>query len=201
MKIQRLIARCIAKDESAWNEFIRIFQGLVYNTVKLRLSRSNFQFQPQDVQDITQNIFLDIWIKDKLRQIKTRSKIKSWLCILSQNYAIDYIKKKDRFSYSLTSPLGSPDADTDVTLQDTLASDLPNPLDELQVTELKELLDKLLSELPAKQQLIMKLNIGYQKTHKEIALILGIPVNTVSSIIVRVKNKFRETLKEKGYNL
>lgn len=199
-RIERLVEKCIDKDKSAWDEFIRIFQNLVYQTVKLRLSRSNFQFEPQDLEDITQNIFLDIWEKDKLRQIKDHSRIRSWLCILSQNYALDYIRKKGKFTYRLSFPMDS-SFDTELTLEDILVSNLPNPIQEAEFNELKDTLDNLVNKLPARQQLIMKLNIFYQKTHKEIAQILGISVNSVSSIIMRVKQKFKRSLKEKGYNL
>lgn len=197
--IEKLIQRCIEKDRDAWDKFIKTFHDLVYQTVKLRFINSNFIFQPQDLEDVTQNVFLKIWQKDKLKQIRARSKVKAWLCIMSQNYAINYIRDKGKFNYRLSAPIG-PSLESGNTLENTLKSNSENPIQQAEFKELKVIIDNVIENLIPKHQLIIRLSTLYQKSHKEIAQILGISVNTVSSIIRRTKKKLKQKLEQEGYN-
>ena len=74
-----LIERCIKREEKAWSEFIDRFSGLVYYSARERLRRNSFSFSEQDIQDIVQNVFVDIWEKSRLAEVRDRDRIKAWL--------------------------------------------------------------------------------------------------------------------------
>ena len=90
----KLIELCIKREEKAWAEFIRRFSGLVYYSASRRLKRDGFHFNEQDIQDIVQNVFVEIWEKSKLAEVRERNKIQAWLSIVSQTRALNFMRKK-----------------------------------------------------------------------------------------------------------
>ena len=98
--VQGLVERCIQREEKAWGEFIEHFSGLLYYSARERLKRSGIAFGQQDLEDIVQGIFLEIWEKGRLEEIRERKKISAWLSIMAQTRALNYMRgKKERLLY------------------------------------------------------------------------------------------------------
>ena len=196
LTLKELVNRCISKDKSAWSEFVFRFRPLVERCARIRLSRHNFSHTIEDIKDIVQGVFLDIWEKNKLELVKDQDKISGWMSVVSQNAAISFIRSHAKFSRQR-----SVCADEDGGLNDIL-SILPsetNLAQELAKDDLAQAVDKLIAALEPREKLILKLNIQHSQTHKEIADFLNIPINTVSSILRRTMIGLREYLKKKGY--
>lgn len=176
-----LIERCIRREEKAWSEFIDKFTGLVYYSAKERLKRAGFNFSEQDVQDIVQNVFMEIWGKSRLIEVRDRHKIKAWLSIVGQRRALNFMRKKrERL-------LG----EDELFKVENIVSDKG----EESRMELVEELEKAMEGFSSKEKIILKLNIVHGKTHKEIADFMNMPINTVSTIIARRKETLRKLLK------
>ncbi len=172
------------------------FRPIVERSVRARLTRHNFSHTAEDIKDITQGIFLDIWENNKLALVKDEDRITGWLAVVSQNAAIDYIRSQAKFNRQR-----SVCVDEDGTLNDIL-NILPSEISlsrELAKEDLTEAVDKLIEVLEPREKLILRLNIQHNQTHKEIADFLNIPLNTVSSILRRTMISLRENLKKKGY--
>ncbi len=180
-------------------EFVKRFQGVATTAIKMRLRRWGCPFQLEDVKDIVQNVFLDIWERNKLEQVRDRDKIEGWLAIVSQNAAIDYIRHNSSFTNRLHTTIANPEGGEAVDLVDLIPSDAADPLEETSAAELKLVLDELINALPAREHLVITLNFLHEKTQREIAELLRIPVNTVSTIISRTKAKLKQELEKKGY--
>ena len=194
--LKELVNRCITKDKSAWSEFVLRFRPLAERCVRFRLSRHNFTCAIEDIKDIVQGIFLDIWEKNKLELVKDQDKISGWLSVVSQNAAISFIRSQAKFSRQR-----SVCADEEGGVNDIL-NILPSGTDlsrELAKEDLAEAVDKLIAVLEPREKLILKLNIQHNQTHREIADFLNIPINTVSSILRPPMIGLRENLKKKGY--
>jgi len=175
-----MIERCIKREEKAWLEFINRFSGLVYYSASQRLRRDGFRFNEQDVQDIVQNVFVDIWEKSKLVEVRERDKIQAWLSIVGQTRALNFMrKKKERLL-----------AEDELFKVENVVSD-NGEADRL---ELAEELETAIKPFEPREKIILKLNIIHGKTHKEIAKFMKIPINTVSTIIARRKKFLREIL-------
>jgi RNA polymerase sigma factor for flagellar operon FliA len=75
------------------------------------------------------------------------------------------------------------------------ASDLPSPIDELKVKELKEIISKALSELSEREQFVVSLYYYDELTLKEIAKVLGLTESRISQIhskaIIKLRAKLR----------
>jgi RNA polymerase sigma-70 factor (ECF subfamily) len=195
--IKSLIERCLAKDKEAWNEFVRRFRNLIYQSIRTRFSRTNFSYTTQDIEDVMQEIFLDLWERDKLEQVRDTQKIQAWLAIISQNRARDYMRQKV-YRMSRVSTFVD-DAVEDKDLLESLPSDGISVREELLNAELKSILDEIIESLSAKARLVIGLLYLHGKNHREIAQIMHLSTNTVSTIIRRAKIKIRDELIKRGY--
>lgn len=178
--IHDLIGRCIEREEKAWLEFIDRFSGLVYYSARERLKRNGYSFNEQDIQDIVQNVFIDIWEKSMLAEVKERHKIKAWLSITGQTRALNFMRKKKERLLS----------EEELFKVENIVSDKKEGYG----AELIEELEKAVENFPPREKIILKLNIVHSKTHKEIADFMNMPINTVSTIIARRKELLRKIL-------
>ncbi len=176
----RLVERCIRRDEKAWEEFIGRFSGLLYYSAQERLRRNGIAFSRQDIEDIVQGVFLEIWERGRLEEVRDRRKIKAWLSIMGQTRALNFVRKKRER----------------LLRQDELyrIDNLKVYKDEQVAGEVMEKLEGLIEELGAREKVILRLSIIHGKKHKEIARFMKLPINTVSTIIARRKKALKKSL-------
>lgn len=197
MTTAELLKRCIAKDRGAWDEFTGRFTPLVKRSVSYKLNKLNLGYSRDQVEDIAQEVFLLIWEKDKLSSVRDTSSLKGWLAIVSLNITSNYCKKHifssggRLLSLDEAKNFDSPGS----TLSEVLSSEKLSTLKTLEANELKEIIDKELSLLPAKQQLALKFNIYDGEKQHDIARIMNVPAGTVATLIKRGKETLREKLK------
>ncbi|MFA5388900.1 MAG: sigma-70 family RNA polymerase sigma factor [Candidatus Omnitrophota bacterium] len=175
-----LIERCIKREEKAWGEFIDKFSGLVYYSARERLRMGGFGFNEEDIRDIVQNVFVDIWEKSRLAEVRERNKISAWLSVVSQTRALNFMRRKKE---RLLKEEEIPGIDG-IIFEDGSGHR----------AELIEEIEKAVENFSPKEKIILKLNIIYGKTHREIADFMKIPVNTVSTIIARRKKFLKRKL-------
>ena len=109
MSEREFLRRCFKKDKAAWGEFVDRYSHLIYNYI-----HSVFRFRGLNpagdmVHELFQELFLNL-IKDnfqKLRQFKGRNNasLASWLRIVTINFCLDHLKKKQPPSFSLEDEL------------------------------------------------------------------------------------------------
>ena len=188
MSTEELIERCISKDACAWDEFIRQYQGLVRKAVYYRLNKG----LRNDVDDIVQEVFLGIWKDDKLSKIRDTSRLKGWLFIVTINLTASYGRlpcKKWKMTRSIHEKLSY---DKSATLEDTIASSLPDPARSAEIKETISCVEEGIGTLRMKERRALKLNIYDGQTQEEISEIMNIPANTAASLIRRAKIKVQE---------
>ncbi len=192
-----LVEKCVKRDIAAWAALTRKYSDLISISIINRLTKYAIETSRQDIEDIRQEILASLWKERKLEGVRNRRDISYWLSIVSGNAAIAYMRRKGAAfrdkRVSLFDKIGEKE------VMDLLPSTLAGPKDELIRTELSERMDKALEQLPTKERLIMKLSILHDKKHREIADILNIPVDTVSSHIRRAKDKLKKSLQENHY--
>lgn len=179
-----LIIRCINKEKEAWDVFVKRYAKLIYWAIKKRFNMSRFAFSEDDVQNIFQEMFLSIFKQDKLTQIKDSKMVCTWLAMVASNKTIDFMREKIRSSQRFVSD--------SLPLKDV--SSVNNLFDK----ETAGIIKNIINTLSDREKIIISLNLFEEKSHKEIGCILGMPVNTISTIISRAKVKLKEQLKDKG---
>ncbi|MFH1868022.1 MAG: sigma-70 family RNA polymerase sigma factor [Candidatus Omnitrophota bacterium] len=187
---EELISLCSEGNENAWKSFIDRFKALVFWAIRNKLSRESLSIEEADVDDIFQQTFSHIWCKNRLKYVKNPQAISSWLVIVSQNITADFLRKKRSFYKNYISE----------ELPKEAASPSSNPRSEVHNKQMHEVLEGLIADLPLKERRIMTLELFYDMKHREIANIMAIPINTVSTIIARIKEDLRAKLAKRGYN-
>lgn len=184
-----LVTRCINRDRLAWNKFVERFSPIIFWAIKKGLARFGFSYTRQDTEDIFQNVFVLLWEKEKLQQIRSRESITSWLAIVAVNCACNFFRKKgerplkDGFQ---PERLASPDCGKTGIAQANSGN-------------IDAILEHAFNYLSSREVIILKLNYLHNKTHQEIANLLNMPANSVSSIIKRTREKLKEKLKEQEW--
>ena len=196
MSDKELVSRCIQKDLLAWNEFVKRYSGLVYWAIENRLKKWDYLYRSEDIEEIYQNVFLSLWKKDKLEQVKSLDRIANWLVIVSGNEAVSYFR-----SQKLQLPPGAISIFEEIIVKDqvvTLADMLPffpkNPLTE---DEIEDTIAAQIEALTPKEKIILKLNALYGKKYREIAGIMGMPIGSVSTTLKNIKARLKKSLCKK----
>lgn len=158
-----LVIRLIDGDEDAFCELYAAYKNrLLYFAMKFVKSRDF-------AEDIFQDAFTIIW--QSRRFINPDASFSSYLYTIVRNRILNQIRDADK-EYTLKEQILSQAIDyTDDTKENILANDL------------REIINKALEKLTPRQREIFEMSREAQMSHKEIADVLGISVNTVQEHI------------------
>jgi len=189
-QIAAMVSRCIDGDEEAWEQFVRRYTGLVRHCVVSRMVAGGLVPHRHDVSDIVQDIFLALAGDDRrrLRSLRDRGRPEGWLCIVSRNVTIDWLRRRHPEKPTATGDLPerpAPGAD--------------NQRKELDRAQLRQALAELFEELSPRDRVILRLAHDHGLKMREIAESIGAPVGTVTSAVTRAHAKLRQRLRER-YN-
>lgn len=145
-------------DERAFTALYKLYWSKVYNFSRLYLSSI------AEVEEIVQQVFVKVWeTRDFLREDEH---FKGYLFIITRNLIFNQFRKSfNEKAYRLT------------VLEASLES--YNIEDELNAADLKEFIQRLVCELPPRQQEVFKMSRDAHLTYKEIASRLNISEKTV----------------------
>jgi RNA polymerase sigma-70 factor (ECF subfamily) len=198
MSIEELLQKCLSRDASSYDEFIRRYQRLVTRSVNYKLAKLNVRLVRNELEDIVQEIFFSIWDQNKLTGLKDPECLDSYLVMLSINATSNYCRTRELRQAEKTLSLDSllyPE-DNSISLGDIIPSPSLGTERMLNDNEISVTLEKEISELEPMEQLALKLNIYDGKKQKEIATIMALPEGSVATLIYRAKNRLKEKLKD-----
>lgn len=135
-------------------------------------------------EDIVQNCFVSFW--EKLATYKNIESQKGLLYVMVRNESLNYIRtvKREQTRHSIFTQENEIDYSDEVIFEKTLQE------------EVGERLDYALKQLPPQTQKIIKMSLTGLK-NRDIALTLGISVNSVKTLKYSAIRKIRELLIEK----
>jgi RNA polymerase sigma-70 factor, ECF subfamily len=172
---QRLDA---GQDHAAFELLLDRFKDKVF-----RLAFSMMHNETQ-AEDMAQDVFVKIW--KALPGYHGGASLSTWIYTITRNTCLTELKKRGtRPTVSLHAPEIEAAADTIPALQ----SAGPEPGAEMDVAT-------LLADLPEKYRQVITLFYLEQKAYDEIALMLGLPLGTVKTLLFRAK---RELLKRHAH--
>ena len=152
-----------------YNITVKEFSGRLYGFSLKYLQHT------EDASDIVQDVFEKLW---KNRKKVEPAKVKSWLFTCAHNAMINMIKKKSRMTYT-----------------DDLVVQEPQESHE-KTYEMKEIIEKSLSQLPPVQKSIILLRDLEGYNYKEIGEILDLSEAQVKVYLFRARNKIKKQLKD-----
>jgi len=146
---------------------------------KLKRYARKFLINIEDINDITQEIFIKAYINIKSFDIEKR--FSPWIYRIAHNELVNSLKKKEK------NPLLFFDADTL----------FPHPVSKeetdrkTQSDEIKKVLDKCLNQIPSKYREPLLLFYMEELSYNEIAEVMRVPVSTVGVRLKRGKRMLK----------
>jgi len=188
---KNIIKGCLKGQANAWEKFTQRFSGLVKWSIKTWLDKYGYSYTASDTEDIAQEVFLSLYHKNKLKQLKDTSRIAPWLSIIAGNAAVNYMERvKGKIAMKSISLFE--ETDSELTIADTLESNAPDIRQEIDEKLKQEILLKEIERLNPKERLMLSLFFIYRNTISEIAKHLNMPQGTVSTTINRIKERLRQ---------
>ncbi len=166
-------------DEKAIEILIARHLSSIYNFVKRFVDA-------EQADDVAQETFFKVWKYIK-RYDETRN-FKVWLFTIARRVAIDFTRKKKH------TPFSAFENDENETFEVEDSSDLPHEL--FRRREVVEAVENLVRQLPDDRRAIVILHDAEELSFKDIADIVGKPMNTVKSQYRRALMFLRKKIDE-----
>jgi RNA polymerase sigma-70 factor (ECF subfamily) len=173
--LMRLIA---AGDETAFRDLVERHQQLVIGTVARMIGSS-------DAEDVSQQVFLNVWRSASRWRSQPQAKFTTWLLTITKRLVFNESRRRSR-TRLIPQPReegGFPDH-PDPSL---------GPDAQILDSELHLAIEMAISSLPEKERLAVILRRHEEIPYEEIAVVLGVSLSSVKSLLFRA----RTTLKEK----
>lgn len=168
-----LIDKTLSGDLFAYDELMKRYEHLVYRVCY------GFGKNRENALDITQNVFLKVYLK--LATVKNKSTFKSWLIKVSYNESLNWSRKNQKFI-------------NDEPIQN--ASDYPSLTmsaeEELAAKEKKNILIAVINRLNSRHRLALVLRYFEGLSISEIAITLQCTEGLVKNMLFRGLKKIRE---------
>lgn len=133
-----------------------------------------------DAEDIVQDAFLKLWKRPNLWDPGKGAKFTTWFYRVVINMCLDHRKKKKLINLS-----------EDIEFAD----ESPGPDVLFDVHQKQTLLERLIDELPERQQLAINLCFYEGLSNNEAAQIIGVKVKALQSLVMRAKTTLKHKVK------
>ncbi len=171
---EQLLAEFLAGDEPAFRALVRRYAD------ELHVFVGRFVRNGAAAEDIVQDTFIQIHAS--AAGFDPARRFRPWLFTIAANKARDHLRSRQR---KREVPLSMVDANSggsdEVSYLDFTADDGQAPDEIMEAREQKEVVQRVVSHMPAHLREILVLGYYQRFPYKEIAEIVGIPLGTVKS--------------------
>jgi RNA polymerase sigma-70 factor, ECF subfamily len=181
VSIEKLIQRCLAGDQLAWEAVVRQYWRKVFNVAYKFVGRHD------EAEDLAQDIFLKVF--KSLDTFDRRANFQTWLISVSRNLCIDHYRsvRKERETI---------DRDVDSTEVAPPSVGIPSQLAALEQRDRVELLREAMAALPATLRTAVLMRDIQEFSYHEIAKKLKLPEGTVKSRINRGRTELARQIRK-----
>jgi RNA polymerase sigma-70 factor, ECF subfamily len=175
-----LLQRCLARDTGAWNDFVDRFIGLIYHVIQHTAHLRSTPLNPDEVEDIAQEILLQVVANDYgvLKQFRGKSSLATYLTVIARRICVNHLAKLAPTRKPLPVDLKRKDDDD-------------SPAERVGLERLEQV-QKLLRKLSTKEREVVRLFYLEGRSYEEISTSLNIPVNTIGPVLSRAKKRLKE---------
>jgi RNA polymerase sigma factor (sigma-70 family) len=192
-----LVAGCLSGKKDAWDAFVGRFSKLVFWSVRKTLASTAYMARQDVCEDVYQDIFRKLLEPEGLARLRDVKGLRSFLTVMACHATLDKVKALSRSEKRTVSDFhedGEEAPDASAFFKDGS----PGPAETASAKERAALVAQALGTLPAKDKACVEFHYLDGKTHREIAEILGMPQDTVSTVIRRAREKLKDKLAERG---
>lgn len=176
---KRLIERCLAHHPQAWEDFVDRFLGLVVHVINHTGQSRSVHLTEQDREDFTAEVFVAI-LSDNfavLRRFRGNSSLATYLTVIARRVVVRELLKRRIVAH----PAHAHDVEH-------VADNAATPIDRMAN---REEVERLLEELTPDDADVVRLYHLDGKSYHEISQDLGIPENSIGSILSRARARMR----------
>jgi RNA polymerase sigma-70 factor (ECF subfamily) len=173
-------------DEKAYAELMQRYKKPVYHMI-LKMVRN-----VDDAEDLTIEAFAKAF--KNLKKFNPEFTFSTWLFRIATNNCIDFIRKKKLDTMSISNTYKDDNGDSvDIDIRDINL----NPQEETIKSEKVEIIQTIVTKLPPKYQVLVKLRYFEELSYEEIAAELGAPLGTVKAQLHRARELLYDLIKTK----
>ena len=181
-----LIEKAKDGDEKAYAELMQRYKKPVYHMI-LKMVRN-----VDDAEDLTIEAFAKAF--RNLRKFNPEFTFSTWLFRIATNNCIDFIRKKKLETTSISGALKDDNGDNvDMDIRDINL----DPQEEAIKTEKIDLIQHIVTKLPPKYQLLVKLRYFQELSYEEIAVEIDAPLGTVKAQLHRARELLYDLVKNR----
>jgi RNA polymerase sigma-70 factor (ECF subfamily) len=166
---QLLVVRAQRGDQSAFTQLVEVYQTPVYNLAYRMLGNAT------DAEDAAQETFLRAYTQ--MKTFRVDQKFATWLLSIAAHHCIDRLRRRKFLWLSLE----------EGTLDESLASDAPEPDDEALRHESAQQVALSLERLSPAYRLVIVLKYWHEQSVEEIARTTGDSVGAVKVKLHRAR--------------
>jgi RNA polymerase sigma-70 factor (ECF subfamily) len=175
-----LVRRCLAEEKGAWEEFVRRTRSAIQRGAAVALRK--FRISDRDSLDnVYQQVHVEL-LRDGAKTLRTYrgdSDLEGWVAVISMRTTYRIMRQKR----------------PEVSLPETLPSaPTPSPGERAERSEFLDRLDRAFRKLEPRELALLRLAFYEERSYKDIADALGMPLNSVSPLLIRAKEKLKKLL-------
>jgi len=170
-----LVSRCVSRDPEAWNTFVAKHAAFIRAESRRQLLRYAGRASGADVDDAGQEL-LALLVKDgarTLRQFRGESALSTWLAYLVRSVCRQMARHARSAAGTPVEIVAAPPSEEDL------------PIDGLKAA---------LARLSVRDQKLLRLFFAEGRKYREIAVVLGISINSVGPLLARALAAARQAL-------
>lgn len=173
-------------DEKAYAELMQRYKKPVYHMI-LKMVRN-----VDDAEDLTIEAFAKAF--KNLKKFNPEFTFSTWLFRIATNNCIDFIRKKKLDTFSISNSFKDDNGDSlDIDIKD---SNL-NPQEETIKSEKVDIIQTIVTKLPPKYQVLVKLRYFQELSYEEIAVEIDAPLGTVKAQLHRARELLYDLVKHR----
>lgn len=171
---EQLLSGFLSGDESAFAELVGRHSQLLFQFV------ARFVRDLALAEDVVQETFLQV--HQSASGFDPARRFRPWLFTIAANKARDHLRGRARKrEVSLGANPGQDDGESQVTFASLLAAEQESPSEPLEAGEEREIVRRIVGEMPEHLREVLVLGYYQRFAYKEIAEVLSIPLGTVKS--------------------
>ena len=172
--LENLLTKAKKGETAAFGEIYNLFFKRIYTFIYYRVSHK------ETAEDLAEEVFLKAYTK--LSSVKSAKSLEAWLYQIARNLVIDYYRGKKE-------QLGLEAVENSLVYEDTI-------LDTLDLSHQQAVINKLMRNLPADYQQILRLKFFENLKNEVIAELTGKSEGAVRVIQFRAIAKLKELFEE-----
>jgi len=177
---RELVRRCIAGEPGCWDEFVRRTRSAILRGATVALRKFRVQ-DKESIENVHQQVYVEL-LRDgsrTLRGFRGDSDLEGWVAVIAMRTAYRLMRER------------KPEAPLPELLP---AAPTPAPGESAERAEFLDRLDAGFRKLDPREAALLRLSYFEQMSYREIAGALGMPVNSVSPLLIRAKERLKKLL-------